>query len=196
MKSNDSIGAVDAIGLFTELTTERLRISPLGPSDAKEMYGILQDQSIYRFIPSEPPASEAALRDRYGVLAAARSPDGRELWYNWIIREARSSACLGYVQATICLAAPSTCLLAYALIGEARGRGLGRESVGAVVGHLRRQAECSTFKALIDTRNVRSSHLVESLGFAKTKTIEAADYFKGSKSDEFEYQLRFEQSSS
>ena len=44
------------------------------------------------------------------------------------------------------------------------------------------------FVAQVDTRNVASQRLLASLGFALVRRIDEADFFKGARSDEFEYE--------
>lgn len=52
---------------------------------------------------AEPIASHLdALRSRYRLLAPGRSPDGRELWLNWVVRlRADEHRAVGTVQATV-----------------------------------------------------------------------------------------------
>lgn len=176
---------------FSEMRISRLRLVPILARDAENMHRGLQAVSLYRFIPGEPPASVEDLRSRYARLESGRSPDGRERWYNWIVRNAASDNHAGFVQATIGAEDGSICSLAYVLFEEDWGRGFAREAVGAVIEHLSRALKCSKFRALIDTRNARSISLVESLGFSRAATHLAADFFKGSQSDEFEYLLHF-----
>ena len=173
------------------MRTCRLHLLPVSALDAESMHRGLQALNLYRFIPGEPPASVDELRARYKRLESGRSTDGKQLWYNWVILDVASKCHIGFVQATMDIEDTYGCLLAYVLFEEAWGYGYGREAVGAVIQHLLRTLKCSTFKALIDTRNAPSINLVESLGFSKVATHLAADYFKGSQSDEFEYLLYF-----
>ena len=65
------------------------------------MFDGLADARGYIFIPDEPPASVEALNARYEKLVAGCSPDGTELWRNWVIRDRESDTLVGYTQATI-----------------------------------------------------------------------------------------------
>ena len=80
-------------------STARLTLVPLAEGDADEMAGVLSGAALYEFTGGSPP-SVAELRVHYARLAPGRSPDGREEWRNWIIREPDGTA-VGYVQATI-----------------------------------------------------------------------------------------------
>jgi [ribosomal protein S5]-alanine N-acetyltransferase len=68
-------------------------------------------------------------------------------------------------------------------------RGFGRAACAALVGHLFESYGVLAVSALVDTRNVASLALLESLGFQRIRTIEAADELKGSVSNEYESRL-------
>jgi len=175
--------------LFIELHTERLRLSPVSRRDAVNMYQGLQASALYRFIPGEPPKSLEALANRYGSLESGLSPDGREHWVNWLAHDASFGSPLGFVQATVPIEDNSICTVAYVFFEEFWGQGYAREALKEMIRHLAVTARCHSFKALIDSRNLRSIGVVESLGFSLVATHLAADFFKGSQSDEFEYSL-------
>jgi RimJ/RimL family protein N-acetyltransferase len=68
---------------------------------AEEMVGLLADRRLYAFYDDEQSPSLEQLRDRYSRQAAGLSPDGREVWHSWIVRERESGAAIGFVQATV-----------------------------------------------------------------------------------------------
>ena len=79
----------------------RLRLEPLREADADEMVDVLSDPALYAVIGGGPPDLDA-LRSRYRFLAPGRSPDGRELWLNWVVRlRADEHSAVGTVQATV-----------------------------------------------------------------------------------------------
>ena len=82
------------------IATARLDLVPLRVADAGEMVAVLADPALYRFIGGRAP-TRAELAARYAVQVRGRSPDGREEWWNWIVRERLSGAASGFVQATI-----------------------------------------------------------------------------------------------
>jgi len=94
------------------IATRRLELVPLRVADADEMVGVLADPALYGFIGGAPPTRDE-LVVRYRAQAGGRSPDGREEWHNWVVRERRSGAATGFVQATVV---------------DARGAGEGREA--------------------------------------------------------------------
>ena len=95
---------------------------------------------------------------------------------------------MGTVEAT--LRADDTALLAYMIFTPFQRRGYAREGCARVLQHLVRDYGVRLVIAEIDTRNQPSIALVESLGFIRTATRHAADFFKGASSDEYRYEYR------
>ena len=65
------------------------------------MVELLSDRRLYSFYDDEASPSLEELRDRYSRQSAGLSPDGREVWHSWIVRERESGAAIGFVQATV-----------------------------------------------------------------------------------------------
>ncbi len=172
------------------LETQRLVLEPLEPRHAAEMLQPLRDEALYRFIPQDPPESETALRERYGRLAARRSPEGTEIWLNWAARETATGVVVGTFQATVRV--NHTADIAYIIFGLARRRGFASEGCNAMIEHIRDDYEIVTIGADIDTRNTASIALIERLGFTRVSTTRDADSFKGATSDEYRYELALE----
>ena len=171
----------------TPLETQRLLLEPLRPDHASVIYEHLQDERLYQFIPQDLPASLRALEDRYGFLSARRSPDGREAWLNWVVRERRSGDYAGTLEATVHENLEAT--IAYTVFVPYQRQGLAEEACGRLLEHLFDDYRVGVVAAEIDTRNVASIALVESLGFSRVAFQEDADHFKSSSSDEYRYQL-------
>jgi ribosomal-protein-alanine N-acetyltransferase len=170
------------------LRTPILALEPLRASHAAEMFDHLSNPDHYTFIPQNPPTSLEVLRERYERLETRRSPNGEQLWLNWAIRLATGEAA-GLIQATVYPDGRGA--MAYELFQAFQGRGIATEAMRAVLDHLRAKARLARATALVDTRNVKSIRLLERLGFERKRFIKDADTFKGSTSDEFEYELRF-----
>ena len=81
--------------------TPRLDLEPLTEAHADELWLPLADPRLYTHVPQDPPASLAALRERFALLSARRSPAGDQLWLNWVMRERRDGQCRGRLQATV-----------------------------------------------------------------------------------------------
>jgi RimJ/RimL family protein N-acetyltransferase len=83
------------------LRTERLDLEPVSPSHADEMVGVLADRALYACYDDEPSPTLEELRKRYARQASGLSPDGREVWHSWIVRERESGTAVGFLQATV-----------------------------------------------------------------------------------------------
>lgn len=170
------------------LETPRLLLEPLLPAHAPGLYEHLQDERLYRFIPQDPPASARALEDRYRLLSSRRSPDGREAWLNWALLERSSGDYAGTLEATVSKDWSAT--IAYTVFVPYQRRGIAAEACGRLLEHLFEVYRVGVVAAEIDTRNVASVALVESLGFRRVAFEKDVDHFKGSSSDEYRYEIR------
>lgn len=178
------------IGLIApeaRLETPRLVLEPLVPTHAPRLYEQLRNEQLYRFIPQDPPASSQALEDRYEFLSSRRSPDGREAWLNWALRERSSGDYTGTLEATV--HENLTASVAYTVFLPYQRRGIAAEACGRLLEHLFEGYRVGVVAAEIDTRNVASISLVESLGFSRVAFQKHADHFQGSSSDEYRYEL-------
>jgi [ribosomal protein S5]-alanine N-acetyltransferase len=172
------------------IATARLALEPARPEHAEAMFAGLSNLMAYEFIPDEPPACVAVLAARYAGWATGKSPDGRELWLNWMIRRQEATDYMGYVQATI-LPEEAAVLIAYHVFPAFWGGGYGREAVSAMLAACRRDYRLREARAYIDTRNTRSLRLVAALGFRRMAVIPGADFFRGQVSDEYFCRLKF-----
>ncbi|MQQ99856.1 GNAT family N-acetyltransferase [Glaciimonas soli] len=175
------------------LSSVRLLLEPQVTSHADEMFLHLQNPALYTYIPSDVPQNLVALRLRYTRQESRRSPDGSEAWLNWIVRLKGSigsdkTPCIGFVQATVCLQ-EKTALVAYTVFQEFWRHGYAKEALTSMLDHLFAHYDLSAAEALIDTRNIASTSLVEAVGFTQVEFLPQADFFKGEHSDEYRYRL-------
>ena len=147
--------------LIRTLHTPRLVLEPQVAAHADEMYVVLSDPAIYAF-ENSPPDSVATLRARYQRLESRRSPDGRELWLNWVVRLKEAQRAIGYVQATVLPDAAA--LIAYEFGSAWWGRGLAHEAVAASMEELRCSGSFTRFGAVFKSENERSRRLLARLG--------------------------------
>jgi RimJ/RimL family protein N-acetyltransferase len=117
------------------LTTSRLRLTPLTMADADEMSQVLADGRMHEFIGGSPASAEE-LRARYGRLVSGRSPDGSQVWHNWIVRTLDGAA-VGTVQATV-VDDGSRAEVAWAIGRPYWGHGYASEAALAVIHWLAR----------------------------------------------------------
>jgi len=142
------------------LATERLTLEPLVAGHAEGMFGGLSDVGLYEFLMDRPPDSVEWLRERYQRLSTRQSTDGRERWWNWVLRLGGGEL-IGTVQATI---RDQEAEIAYLVFRAYWGRGLGLEAVGEVIRELAGVGVMS-IGACADRENARSRRLLERLGF-------------------------------
>lgn len=84
-----------------EIRTRRLKQIPLRRAHAEILFPILSNVGLYAFTGGSPPASVEALSETYAFLESRRSPDGEQLWFNWLIWETERGEGIGFTQATI-----------------------------------------------------------------------------------------------
>ena len=168
------------------LISERLRIEPLRAEHAKVVFAPLQDSGIYTYLPDDPPTEEA-LQKRYDFLEKGCSPDGEELWLNWVVFLRDSMTPIGTFQATLPKNVEGS--FAYIVFPSFWRQGYAREMATCVISHLFGTHNNPSLFAEIDTRNTGSIRLVESLGLTRTTTTQGADFFKGASSDEHKYSI-------
>lgn len=168
------------------LETERLLLEPLRREHAIALYSLLQDKRIYQYIPQEPPSLQA-LQQRYQKLETRLSPDKTEVWLNWAVYIKERKSYAGYVEATI--SASCSGQIAYILSPLFWKQGYAHEACRHLIIHLWQNYDISEIIAEVDTRNASSILLLQRLGFIHLDTRKNADFFKGSSSDEYVYQL-------
>ena len=145
-----------------EITTDRLVLEPLVVAHAEAMFEVLADPEIYRYLDYDPPTSMKSLRSTYAKLQERQSPDGKELWLNWVIRP-HGHPLAGYVQATV--VRDDTAWVAYVLSSRFRGRGYAHEATRAMLEYLSGTHEVRIFLATVEAENHKSVRLLGRLGF-------------------------------
>jgi RimJ/RimL family protein N-acetyltransferase len=147
------------------LETDRITLEPLTTAHAAELFPLLADPRVYRFIPDGPPISVSALAERYQRLECRRSPDGSEQWLNWAIRHRSDRQCIGYLQATIYGGGAAD--VAFVLGSAFWGLGLAQEASVPVLRALFSEFGVTFVFATADRRNLRSARLLGRLGFVR-----------------------------
>lgn len=137
-------------------------LEPRTTAHAEELFEVLAEPALYRYLDESAPASVDALRSRLARSESRRSPDGSERWLNWVVRDDRNRPA-GFVQATV--RADGTALVAYLLGSAHQGRGLGQAALSRMLDLLAQAHAVDTFHAVIDRRNEPSVRLVRRVGF-------------------------------
>lgn len=130
------IDRADGLPRAAALDTERLRLTPLVPADADELFPVLDDQRLHVFTGGLPDTIDE-LRARLDGWEAERSPDRREAWLNWLVRSADDRRVVGTMQATVERDHGELRAAVAWTIGSAeQRRGVGTEAARAIVGWL------------------------------------------------------------
>lgn len=169
----------------TTLETSRLFLEPLVESHARLIYKQLQDERLYLFIPQEPPISMQVLETRYHTLSTRLSPDRQKVWLNWVVRR-KEGTYIGTLEATVY--PNQTGAIAYLIFPSFWRQRYAKEGCSPVINHLFKNYKVKVIAAEIDTRNIASIQLIESLGFKCVSRQENADFFKGCASHEYRYE--------
>ena len=149
--------------------TERLSLEPLSGAHAAEMGPLLDDASLHEFT-GGIPLSTAALALRYAMLASRRSPEGDQLWGNWVLRLRSTGAAVGTVQATLPAAGPAAgpAEIAWVVARRAQGRGYAKEAARSLAERL--LAAGWTVSAYIHPGHLASQHVARAAGLTPTTT--------------------------
>jgi ribosomal-protein-alanine N-acetyltransferase len=167
------------------LQTARLDLEPVRSSHADEAWPQLDDDRLWTYFPSLRPRGIENLRRLYERWERG-SPDGHDVWLNWICRLRTTKKLAGAMQATI--RGHRIAYIAYAFYPANQRKGYAREAAQAVIAHLREAYGITRFRAEMDTRNEPSYRLAESLGFTRIETHEAPDLGQGP-AKEYLYEL-------
>jgi len=153
------------------LTTKRLQLEPLAAAHASELFEPLRDERLYRYYAGQPPESIEELRVRFALLVKRRSPDGTEKWLNWVVR-LQDGTVVGRMQATI---RARYTLIGYDIFVPYWRKGYGKEAVRAMLEFLESECRVRRVHAIVDSENIASIRLLESLGFNRAFTAPSDD---------------------
>ncbi|MBT9500925.1 MAG: GNAT family N-acetyltransferase [Burkholderiaceae bacterium] len=165
-----SAGRIAPRDCIQPVAAARLALEPQRAEHAQAMFEVLGDPALYEY-ENTPPVSLDALRERYGQLESRVSPNGAELWLNWVLR-LTDGPLIGYVQAT--LRPQGRAAIAYELGSAWWGRGLATEAVQAMVDELAKHYQVRHLFAVHKHRNQRSHRLLLRLGFTPCSAEEHA----------------------
>lgn len=171
-----------------KLATMRLTLEPITEDHTDELRELFGDPELHRFTPFEPISREK-MHERCTRWSKRRSPDGKELWLNWIARLTSTAAPVGHFQVGIQQDGIAT--IGYLLARANQKQGLSTEALEKVFAYLRDTLGVQEVKAWSDTRNLASHQLAKKLGMVQVDFIKDADTFKGESSDEFIFSRKF-----
>ncbi|MCX6124735.1 MAG: GNAT family N-acetyltransferase [Proteobacteria bacterium] len=179
-------------GVFVQpgISTARLILEPITENHANEMWQLFSDPELHRFVPYEPLTLEKQ-RERCARWAKRRSPDGGELWLNWVGCHKETKEVMAHFQVGIKTSEDKIASIGYLVAKAFQGKGYALEGLETIFSYLRNELGIQEIKAWSDTRNIASHRLAQKLGMVQLEMIKDADFFKGSTSDEFVFSRRF-----
>jgi RimJ/RimL family protein N-acetyltransferase len=152
--------------------TDRLDFEPLTADHAAELAPLLDDAALHEFT-GGAPMDAASLTARYARLQERRSPDGRQLWGNWVMRirgtGTGTGAAAGTVQVTLPAGGPAAGLaeVAWVVSRPAQGHGYAKEAAAGLVTLLREAGWA--VEAHIHPGHLASQHVARAAGLAPTE---------------------------
>ncbi|MCH5716678.1 GNAT family N-acetyltransferase [Niabella hibiscisoli] len=170
-----------------KIFTKNLILEPIKVSHAALLFTQLQSDKLYTYIPVNPPESIDKLENKYERWSKGGSDDGREIWLNYAVYHRSIDSYVGTLQATI--QKQGNTYIAYEVFPHFWRQGIAKEACQSLIDYLFKEFKLKRVMAHVDTRNIASQKLLQSLGFSLEQTLINADEFKGSKSDEFVYAL-------
>lgn len=168
--------------ILPTLKTSRLILEPINESHTDELYELFADQELHTFVPFEPPTREQQ-RQRCARWAKRKSPDGRELWLNWLARDVDTQTVVGHFQAGAKENREAS--IGYVVAKKFQNQGRATEALEVIFDYLKVSLGVQLVKAWSDTRNIPSHRVAQKMGMTQVEVIKNADFFKGSSSDEF-----------
>jgi RimJ/RimL family protein N-acetyltransferase len=158
------------------ISTDRLELIPLERKHAEELFSVLSDETLYEYTGDTPPASVAEFRSRCASLEARRSPDGAELWLNWVLSETATGMSVGWIQATVTARYADVAWVVGTLWQR---RGYATEAVRALLVWLR-FAGVKVVRAKIRPMHTASQRVAANVGLLRTaETIDGEDVWVG-----------------
>jgi RimJ/RimL family protein N-acetyltransferase len=149
------------------IVTARLRLTPLDEPDADVMVDVLNDGRMHTFT-GGAPLSREQLRARYSRLAVGRSANGKELWFNWIVR-VEGAQPVGVMQATVTVDRGQADV-AWEVGVPWQGRGYASEAAAAVVAWLVSNG-VGDVRALVHPDHTASARVAARAGLAITTEL-------------------------
>jgi len=147
------------------IATTRLDLMPLSPDDAGDLFPVLDDTELGRYTGEDPPRDVETLRSRLALWSTRRSPDGSELWLNWVVRRRDDGRAIGHVQATV---GDGDAAIAWVIGSAYQRRGFATEAGRALIGWLHDALGVPVVNGCIHPDNVTSQTAAARIGLRPT----------------------------
>jgi RimJ/RimL family protein N-acetyltransferase len=147
------------------IATTRLDLVPLSPDDADDLFPVLDDTELGRYTGEDPPRDVEMLRSRLALWSTRRSPDGDELWLNWVVRRRDDGRAVGHVQATV---GDGDAAIAWVIGSAYQRRGFASEAGRALIGWLHDALGVPVVNGCIHPDNLASQTAAARIGLRPT----------------------------
>ena len=174
-----------AMAMNAPISTARLKLQPLVADHAGDLFALLQDDAIYRWISSTKPCSLAAFRKRLERNAERLSPDGQEAWLAWAVLRTSDGTLVGKLDANIQIDMTAS-NVGYLFARPFWGQGLASEAVAALTQHLMYQG-VTRLVATVTDGNVASGRVLVKAGYTFTRMLSGNDTIRGVLCDDEQY---------
>jgi RimJ/RimL family protein N-acetyltransferase len=153
-------------------TTEHLLIESITAEHAAALYPVLDDDQIYRYVPTRRCESPEELAAQFAKWQAGPQNGESEVWLNWALRERSRGHFLGTLQATVL--SDDSAWIGYLLGSRFWGLGYASEACRWLLCRLANDYGVKLARASVDSRNDRSIALLRRLDMlhASTETAE------------------------
>ena len=138
-------------------------LEPLRLAHGAELAPLLADPALHAFTGGEPD-TPGDLRARIARQVRGRSPDGRDVWMNWVLRDGADA--VGTVQAT--LRPDRVAEVAWVVFTPFQGRGYAREAAVVLVDRLLASGEADAVVAHIHPDHAASAAVARAAGLVPT----------------------------
>lgn len=154
------------------ISTDRLELIPFEREHADVLFSVLLDETLYEYTGGEPPASVEEFRVKCAHLETRRSPDGAEVWLNWVLGETATGTAVGWIQATVTARYAD---VAWVVGSLWQRRGYATEAARALTIWLR-YAGVKLVRAKIHPKHIASQRVAVKVGLWRTaETIDGED---------------------
>ncbi|WP_244136176.1 GNAT family protein [Burkholderia sp. BCC0801] len=181
-----AINGSETEGAFPTLTTSRLSLRELLPSDAPSLFAVHGDAEGMRWFGTDPMTDIAEADKLIQVFANwRRSGSG----VRWAIERLSDGLLLGTCGLFRWNRNWRSCAVGYELATFARGNGYMNEALSAAIDYGFDMMQINRIEAQVHPRNASSIQVLETLGFVREGYQRQAGYWRGTYHDLLQFSL-------
>ncbi len=170
-------------------TRNELRLDPIKAGYARLVFKEFSDSRIYEYIPYLPPQTPEVLEERFKKLEEGKSPDGRQIWLNWLVFDEQKNKHVAWLQATV---TDDIAEIAYVVFLDYWRMGYGYRSVSLMLIYLTSSFTLSKIRATMSVGNLASIALASRIGMKCVERVENGDHLPNGLNAEFVYEMSLE----